>query len=194
MCSVAIRLGDINNAAGSSYVELNKSKVFASVSPPTETKQSSSKFQIELSVRHAFDSSMNFDALRYRLSNIFGSCILKGIYKNIELKIGILILDAGDSLSDCITLAGTLALVDSGIQMNDMAISCTLSLKEDGTLLPFIDSDKSIFVVIKVSSKEVVDLKITGQLEKSVALNSISLSVEYCDELMRRVRTYFQKK
>ena len=196
MAKRGIRLGDIHSATGSSYVELNGSKVFASVYGPIEPelKQDSLNAIIDCVIEYPFDPNFNLFEYQHKFLHIFSSSICNEFYFKTLIRISFTIISKGNSLTDAATLAGSLALLDAGIRMNDFVISCTLGLNEQGEFIPFYESDTKIRVALLPSKDEIVETEVTGIIDPKKILNAINKANDCCKELMQSVKKFLESQ
>ena len=128
MTQIGLRIGDIKGATGSAYCELNGSKVFAAVYGPIEpeNQQVTNTAIVECAVENAWNSKENLENIQHKLLHTFSSTICLSSYSKTLIRIAITIISPGALLSDAATLAGSLALLDAGIEMVDFVVSCTV--------------------------------------------------------------------
>ena len=68
MTEIGLRIGDIKGASGSSYVEMNGTKLFAAVYGPMEPEvsQDSNTGIVECFIEDAWDSNANLKGLQHK--------------------------------------------------------------------------------------------------------------------------------
>ena len=192
---LGIRLGDIKGSAGSSYVELNGSKVFAAVYGPMEPDQqqdSAVSGIIECFIEDVFNTNdKTLEGLQHKFLHTFSSSINHEAYFKTLIRLSFSIISRGQSLADSIALAGSLALVDAGIQMNDFVVSCTVGLS-DGEYVPFFPSEEcSVRVAILPSSDKIVETEVIGKIEPQNILKAVNSAIDGCKELRNSVQKFF---
>jgi ribonuclease PH len=64
-------------------------------------------------------------------------------YFKTLISIAISVIHHGASLADAAMLAGSLALLNAGVQMGDLVVSCTVGLDE-GRFVQFLKSEVSV--------------------------------------------------
>jgi ribonuclease PH len=196
MTKLGLRLGDVKGASGSSYVELNGTKVFSAVYGPIEpeTQQESATSGIVIcSLEDAWDSSARLEGLQHKLQHTFTAAILHQAYFKTLIRIAITCVSTGASLADGATLAGSLALLDAGIQMNDFVVSCTVGFI-DGEWRPFAESEVSVRVAILASKDEIVETEVIGGIDPATIAVAVEAAVAGCKELRQSVRGFLGSK
>jgi ribonuclease PH len=194
MTRLGIRTGDIKGAAGSSYVELNGTKLFAAVYGPIEpdTQQESAQTSVvDCLVEDAWDSSCHLEGLQHKIQHTFSATICQVAYFKTLIRVAITILNQGSSLSDAATLAGSLALLDAGIQMTDFIVSCTVGLV-DGEFIPFAESATSVRVAILSSKDEIVETEVVGKVHTETVVRAVNAAVTGCKELTQSIRSFLK--
>ncbi|KAH0791634.1 exosome complex component MTR3 [Histomonas meleagridis] len=192
MTQLGLRIGDIKGAAGSSYVELNGTKVFAAVYGPIEpeNQQDSSKTGIiDCVIEDAWDQNAPLEGLQHKFLHIFSSAICNDVYFKTLIRVSITIISRGGSIADATTLAGSLALLDAGIQMSDFVISCTVGLV-NGNFVPFAPSETTIRVALLPSKDEIVETEVIGSIDSQFVVNAVNVAITGCKELMQSVRQF----
>ena len=190
---LGLRIGDIKNSTGSSYIELNNTKVIATVHGPMEPtkiqQENALSGIIECFVENSWDIDNQFITIQHRLQHTFSSTICHKTYFKTLIRISITVLEKGDSLLDAATLAGSLALVDAGIQMKDFVVSCTVGLI-DNEFKPFVSSNSSIRVSFLPSKNEIVETEVNGKINASELSNNTEIAINGCLELIESVRNF----
>jgi ribonuclease PH len=196
MTKLGLRLGDIKGSSGSSYVELNGTKVFSAVYGPIEpeTQQESATSGIVLcSLEDAWDASARLEGLQHKLQHTFTAAVLHRAYFKTMIRVAITCVSAGGSLADAATLAGSLALLDAGIQMNDFVVSCTVGFS-NGEWRPFVESDVSVRIAILASKDEVVETEVIGAIDPATTAVAVEAAVAGCKELRQSVKAFLGSK
>lgn len=194
---IGVRLGDIKGAAGSAYVELNDTKVFAAVYGPMEpeNQQQDSALTgiVDCVIENAWEASKEFDALCHKLLHTFSSTIFHKKYFKTLIRISITILEKGESLQDATTLAGSLALIDAGIEMKDFVVSCTCGFV-DSEFQPFTSSNCSVRVAILPSTNEIVETEVLGKVSPDDMKAAVHIATDGCLNLIESIRGYFHHR
>ncbi|KAK8881935.1 hypothetical protein M9Y10_044573 [Tritrichomonas musculus] len=193
--NLGIRLGDIKQCSGSSYVELNGSKVFAAVYGPMEPDQNQDSAVsgiIDCFIEDVFNpDDKSLEGLQHKFLHTFSAAINHEAYFKTLIRLSFSIVNRGQSLADSIALAGSLALVDAGIQMNDFVVSCTVGLN-NGAYIPFCPSEEcSVRVAILPSNDEIVETEVIGKIEPQNIIAAVNSAIDGCKELRNSVQKYF---
>ena len=190
---LGIRLGDISNAAGSSYVELNGTKVFAAVygpiEPTNQQQETALSGIIDCVIEDAWQNSIANTSLCHKLLHTFSAAICHKTYFKTLIRVSFTILEKGDSLEDATTLAGSLALIDAGIEMKDFVVSCNCGLI-DGKFIPFTKSSKSVRVSILPSTNEIVETEVLGKIAPEQLQEAVQIATTGCLDLTQSIRTF----
>jgi exosome complex component RRP41 len=193
---LGIRLGDINSATGSSYVELNGTKVFAAVygpiEPTNQQEESALSGYVDCVIEDAWKTTVENSALRHKLLHTFSAAICHKIYFKTLIRISITVLENGDSLQDATTLAGSLALIDAGIEMKDFIVSCSCGLI-DGCFVPFTKSECSVRVSILPARNEIVETEVIGKVSPEQLKEAVRIATSGCIDLMQSIRAFFDQ-
>ncbi|OHT11004.1 3' exoribonuclease family, domain 1 containing protein [Tritrichomonas foetus] len=195
--NLGLRLGDIKGAAGSSYVELNGTKVFSAVYGPMEPdmqqQDSAVSGIIECFIEDAFQADDKFlEGLQHKFHHTFSAAIHHETYFKTLIRLSFTIVTRGPSLADAIALAGSMALVDAGIEMNDFVVSCTVGLV-NGEYVPFSPSECSVRVAILPSNDEIVETEVIGKIDPSNVLKAVNSAIDGCKELRNSVQKFMNE-
>lgn len=195
MRKLGLRIGDIQGAAGSAYVELNDSKVFAAVYGPIEpeTQDSAMTGVIECIIEDVWNEKERFEGLQHKMQHTFASTICQEEYYKTLIRISISIVNVGKSPADAATLAGSLALIDAGIQMTDFIVSCTVGLV-DGQWVPFTESPTKVRVASLPSKDEIIETEIVGEIGTHNVIEAVSQAEAGCKELTQAIRKFLTEK
>ena len=194
---LGLRLGDISNAAGSSYVELNGTKVFAAVygpiEPTNQQQESALSGIVDCVIEDAFQSTSTNTSLCHKLLHTFSAAICHKTYFKTLIRVSITILEKGNSLEDSATLAGSLALIDAGIQMKDFVVSCNCGLI-DGVFQQFTQSQTSVRVAILPATNEIVETEVIGKIEPEQLKQAVETATAGCINLTQAIRSYMNSR
>jgi ribonuclease PH len=196
MIRLGLRTGDVKGAAGSSYVELNDTKLFAAIYGPIEPdtqQEAANTGVVDCIVEDAWDSSRRLEGLQHKIHHTFSAAICQAAYFKTTIRIAVAILDEGSSLSDAATLAGSLALLDAGIQVSDFVVSCTVGLVE-GEFLPFADSETRVRVAILASRDEIVETEVLGKVRAETIVQAVDAAGAGCRELVQSIRAFLKSE
>lgn len=200
MTEIGLRIGDIKGASGSSYVEMNGTKLFAAVYGPMEPEvsQDSNTGIVQCFIEDAWDSSVNLKGLQHKLLHTFSATIFRDSYFKTLIRIEITIVSSGFSLSDAATLAGSLALLDAGIEMNDFVVSCTVGY-QDGEFKPFTQSSYNVRVALMPSKNGIIETEVIGHFDGQAENNdfhhsAIEKAIVGCKELHQTVRNFLSSQ
>eukprot|EP01068_Selenidium_serpulae_P009294 Selendium_serpulae@DN5199_c0_g1_i3.p1 len=184
------KVGDVTvQADGSAYIEMGQTKVIASVQGPKEARrrdQCNDVGIVTCDFTIAPFSSMNYRKARkndrqstemaLRIKQTFEAAIILDRYPRSEIAISVLVMEADGGICSAAINAVTLALLDAGVCMRDMVVSCTCGYLED--------------VLIDLSHVEMggclanLTLGIRGRTKKAVLMEMESkISVEAFDKL-----------
>lgn len=193
MTHLAIRLGDIQGASGSSYVELRDTKVFAAVHGPTQptspTQESAHFVTLECIIENAWDDSRHYESLQHKLSHTIRSVLNKRLYVKTLITLTVSVIDEGNALSDAATLAASLALVDAGISIKDFVVSCTVAISEEGNEC-FLQSDKCVRVAVLPSNGRVVETDVIGTVTPQELKDAVESWSQSCKDLTSSIREF----
>lgn len=192
--NLGVRLGDIKGAAGSAYVELNGTKVFASVYGPIEPNQQESAVSgtIECFIEDIFNpDDKSLESLQHKFLHSFSAAIRHEVYFKTLVRLSFSIVSRGNSLADTITLAGSLALIDAGIEMTDFLVSCTVGLENDSFVSFKTSESCSVRVAILQSTDEIVETEVIGKIEPERLLEAVNTAAEGCKQLRNSIQQYF---
>ncbi|XP_071957535.1 exosome complex component RRP41-like [Antedon mediterranea] len=181
---VQCRLGVLNDADGSAYIEQGNTKVLAVVYGPHEVRGGKSKSQHDKVILNCQYSMATFSTgerkrrpkgdkqsqeISLNLRRAFEAAICTELYPHSQIDIFWQVLQSdGGNLSVCINTA-TLALIDAGIPMNDYVCSCSASFVNDTPLLDvsYIEESQGgpeMVVALFPRSEKIVHLKMTSRL------------------------------
>ena len=188
---LGLRTGDIKGAAGSSYVELNGTKVFAAVYGPIEPENQDSAMTgvVECILEDTWDDTAQMEGLQHKLQHTFAATICRDSYLKTLIRIAISVVNPGLSLSDAATLAGSLALADAGIQMTDFVVSCTAGLIAD-QFTAFADSETKVRVAILPSKDEIIETEVIGKVDCESMVAAVEVACSGCRELTQSLRRF----
>ena len=191
---VGLRTGDIKGAAGSAYVELDDTKVFAAVYGPIEPENQDSAMigVVECCVEDVWNQKAPVTALQHKLRHTFAATICGSSYLKTLIRITISIVNAGSVATDAAILAGSLALADAGIEMTDFVVSCTVGLV-DGAFVPFGKSDTQVRVALMPPKDEVIETEVVGAVDPDAMMAAIDVASAGCRDLTQAVRNYLSK-
>ena len=187
---LGLRTGDIRGAAGSSYVELCDTKVFAAVYGPIEPDNEGS---VQCVVDYVWDDTDQLAGLQHKLGHTFASSICTKSYEKTLIRIAISVVDRGSMLVDAAVLAGTMALIDAGIEMSDFIVSCTAGLV-DGVFVPFGKSDTQVRVAALPSKDEIIETDVIGSVGSDVMMSAVDVAMSGCRELIQALRRFLSSK
>jgi ribonuclease PH len=187
--TLGLRLGDINGAAGSAFVELNQTKVFAAVYGPIEPDSQQDSGVIECQISYIFDQSTSLEGLQHKLLHTFSAAIRRESYFKALIRICISVVDEGRSLADASTLAGSMALVNAGIELTDFVLSCTVAVK-DGQYVRFGESDTLIRVALMASKDEIIETEVVGRVDSATISLAVEEACRGCKEIKQAIRRF----
>lgn len=197
MAEIGLRLGDIKGATGSSYVELNGTKVFAAVygpiEPDSQQQESAMSGIIECLIEDAWNPDVSLEGLQHKLQHTFTAAICHEAYFKTLIRIAITIINRGSSLADATSIAGSLALVDAGIEMNDFVVSCTVG-RVDGTFVPFEKGDCQVRVAILPANEELVETEVIGIVDPAEMDEAINAAIIGCKDLTQSARAFLSSQ
>ena len=195
--NIGIRTGDIKGSSGSSYIEMNGSKVIVSVYGPMEPSMQQQEYAlsgiIEVCVEDAWNADIEMETIQHKLQHIMKAAIRHTAYFKTLIKISISVLAIGNSLFDTITLASSLALVDAGIEMKDFVVSCTAGLV-NGEYKPFVADESSVRVTIMPSQNEIVETDVNGRADPGTIDQAIQVAMGGCMDIIQVVRSYINSR
>ena len=116
--------------------------------------------------------------------------------QNLEktlIRIAISVVDRGSMLVDAAVLAGTMALIDAGIEMSDFIVSCTAGLV-DGVFVPFGKSDTQVRVAALPSKDEIIETDVIGSVGSDVMMSAVDVAMSGCRELIQALRRFLSSK
>ena len=148
---------------------------------------------IECIVEDVWNEKEKFEGLQHKMQHTFASTICQEEYYKTLIRISISIVNVGESPADAATLAGSLALIDAGIQMSDFIVSCTVGLVDD-QWVPFTQSSTKVRVAILPSKDEIIETEIIGEIQTQGVIEAVTRAEAGCKELTQAVRKFLGEK
>eukprot|EP01132_Coremiostelium_polycephalum_P008245 gene8245-10133_t len=201
---IFMKTGIVTQASGSSYIEIENTKVICSVHGPRATPKTQlfETAQLNCEIKYTTFSSLveKFDYLpssKEKDLNLIISQSIKGSlrlekYPKTVIDIYILVLnDDGDVLVASIT-AASMALADAGVEMYDMVASSSAVCTKDQSVLldPNQEEESSpsistgnILVAKMPSLNEITQIIQTGELSYNNVLDGVNLCIDGCDKI-----------
>eukprot|EP00035_Acanthoeca_spectabilis_P023569 m.449973 g.449973 ORF g.449973 m.449973 type:complete len:245 (+) comp19895_c0_seq1:152-886(+) len=137
---IVCRLGQIQNADGSAYLEHGNTKVLAIVYGPHEVSAGGTTHHDRASIRTEY-STATFSTLerKYRskgdkkstevevlLAQTFAEAVITNLYPRSEVNIFVQVLQSDGGEVVAAINAATLAVIDAGIAMRDYVVACSV--------------------------------------------------------------------
>jgi ribonuclease PH len=191
--NLGLRLGDVKGAAGSAFVELGQTKIFAAVYGPIEPDSQQDAGIIECQISHIFDQSSSLEGLQHKLLHTFSAAIRRESYFKALIRVCLSVVDQGRSLADAATLAGSMALINAGIELTDFIVSCTVAVV-NGTFLKFGESETLIRVALMASRDEIIETEVVGKVDAVTITNAVDAACYGCKELKQAIRKFFAEQ
>jgi len=205
-----IKTGVISGAAGSAYVELDKTKVICGVYGPRQsTAQYRDKAEIRCDVRFAtfslknerksFQPGTEEAEMSLRVMEALEVSILIEKFPKSVIEINVVVLESnGNAIGASIT-ASSLALADAGIVVYDLVAACTVARIHDQLVLdPSEDEEKqqsgSILIAYMPSLNQITQLVQTGEFAVESCVKAIDLCVSGCTLVHEIMKKHFLTK
>ncbi|KAM9979527.1 hypothetical protein ACTFIY_008770 [Dictyostelium cf. discoideum] len=199
---IFMKIGVVSQGSGSSYVEMENTKVLCTIHGPRATQKTelfeTAKLNCELKYTTFSSTTEKIDYVENSkekdLSLLISQSIIGSIrlekYPKTAIDIYILVLnDDGNVLVASIT-AATMALADAGVEMFDMVSSCSVSCTKDNrtlidptTLEETIPTSSTVLVAKMPSLNEITQIIQTGELQYTNVLECVDLCIDGCDKI-----------
>lgn len=210
--SMYLKTGIVSQAPGSSYLELENSKVICSVFGP---KQSTSDFyspkgklvcEFKLATfsqkgkKRSWLPERDTQELELIIVNALEPSIQLDKFPKSIIEINILVLEADGGIVGAAITAASLALVDSGILAYDMVSCCSvaqlpnLSLNLDPTDLEESKQIGNVSVAYMPSLQEVTHVLHSGNMSVATSLEAVDLCVAGCLQIHEMMKQHFLAK
>ena len=122
----------------------------------------------------------------------FEEIIILDLYKRSEIMIIVHVFESDGSLICAIINATTLALIDAGIAMKDLLISCSVSIHkqmiyQDVTQIEQTSGSAYLPLAIQCNNKEIIYM----QSDNRASVEMLELAMKSCVEGCLRIKTFF---
>jgi len=198
MRSIFMKTGVISQASGSSYIEMNGTKVICGVYGPRQSPDFTANAIVSCEFKYSSFSKMD-RRYGFRPENIekeFSILIVQSTSVAIQLEkfpkslieINLLVLECdGGELGASIT-AASLALADAGISSYDLVAACTSGIYKDVVILDPTDDEKrnlvgTVTVSMMPSLENITQVIQTGNIPMNLIFDSIDLCSEGCKKI-----------
>ena len=195
------RIGVVDYADGSAYLEQGLNKVMAIVHGPREPNKKSQEqgdmCNIVVKIENAPFSGTDrkkrtgqdrrIIEMETIVRNIFEEVILTHLFPKSEITIVVHIVESDGSVMCCLINSVVLALMSAGIGMVDMVSACSVGyVKEklcvDLTMIEQNLGGAFVPIVIKANDEEVVYMQVDNRLSLDNIDAALQLAVEGCKE------------
>eukprot|EP01133_Synstelium_polycarpum_P003728 gene3728-4297_t len=182
---IFMKTGVITQASGSSYIEIEKTKLICSVHGPRATHKTeefeSAKLHCELKYATFSAAAERSDFVESTKEKDYGLMIVQAIMGSLRLEmypktvidIYVLVLNDDGGVLEAAITAASMALADAGVEMYDMVAACSSVCVGDNVLLDPTHQEEVILnsghvLVAKMPSlNEITQLVQTGELSYS---------------------------
>jgi exosome complex component RRP41 len=135
------------------------------------------------------------------IKETFNSTILLEIYPRSEISINIHILETDGSVICSIINATTMALIDAGINMKDMIISCSIAIQKQSQQI-YLDvtqteqtwSNTSAYLPIAITSRnqDIVFMQLESRINETLIETALQTAVEGCKKIHAILEQYLK--
>ena len=198
---IQMKVGVLNRAAGSAYVEWGKNKILVGVYGPREAQPRHIQNPLKGIIQATYNMASFSVSDRKRpgpdrrsteiskiISRALEAAILSESFPRATIDIYLEVLEA-DAGTRCASLtAASLALADAGIPMKDMVVSCAAG-KVDGRVVLDLMKEEDNYgqadlpIAILPKSGEIVLMQLDGHLTREEFEKAISLATDGCKKV-----------
>ena len=198
---IQMKVGVLNRAAGSAYVEWGKNKILVGVYGPREAQPRHIQNPLKGIIQATYNMASFSVSDRKRpgpdrrsteiskiISRALEASILSESFPRATIDIYLEVLEA-DAGTRCASLtAASLALADAGIPMKDMVVSCAAG-KVDGRVVLDLMKEEDNYgqadlpLAILPKSGEIVLMQLDGHLTGEEFEEAISLAMDGCKKV-----------
>ena len=198
---IQMKVGVLNRAAGSAYVEWGKNKILVGVYGPREAQPRHIQNPLKGIIQATYNMASFSVSDRKRpgpdrrsteiskiISRALEAAILSESFPRATIDIYLEVLEA-DAGTRCASLtAASLALADAGIPMKDMVVSCAAG-KVDGRVVLDLMKEEDNYgqadlpLAILPKSGEIVLMQLDGHLTREEFEEAISLAMDGCKKV-----------
>ncbi|GAM18166.1 hypothetical protein SAMD00019534_013410 [Acytostelium subglobosum LB1] len=203
---IFMKTGIVTQASGSSYIEIEQTKLICSVHGPRATHKTelfeTAKLNCELKYATFSVSGERADYVESTKEKDYGLIITQSIigalrlekYPKAVIDVYIMVLNDDGAVLEAAITAASMALADAGVEMYDMVASCSSVCLGDKVLLDPTHKEESLaqaghVLVSKMPSlNEITQLLQTGELSYSNVVDGIDLCIDGCDKMYSIMR------
>jgi archaeal exosome-like complex exonuclease 1 len=198
---IQMKVGVLNRAAGSAYVEWGKNKILVGVYGPREAQPRHIQNPLKGIIQATYNMASFSVSDRKRpgpdrrsteiskiISRALEAAILSESFPRATIDIYLEVLEA-DAGTRCASLtAASLALADAGIPMKDMVVSCAAG-KVDGRVVLDLMKEEDNYgqadlpIAILPKSGEIVLMQLDGHLTREEFEKATSLAMDGCKKV-----------
>ncbi len=209
-----LQLGVLSNAQGSAYVELGNTKAMVGVFGPRESDAAHRDAFTPTGRIHVDVSFVTFPAkskvgprktaeeaaIARTIQSAFSSVVLLEKFPKLVLDINCTVLEKDGSVASALINAATLALIDAGIEMNDMVSSCTVTLQDEDrvALDPTGVEEKaqrgSAVVAISPVRGNVTFVESSGTWEEQLWNDALKMAIVGCAQMDCTMREWLKSR
>jgi len=209
MRQIFMKTAVISQASGSSYIEMNGTKVICGVYGPRQSPDFTENAIVSCEFKYSSfskkDKRVGFrtDSLEKELSILIVQSTSVAIqlekFPKSLIEINILVLECdGGELSASIT-AASLALADAGISSYDLVASCSAGLYKEDIILDPTDEEKELLsgtvtVAIMPTLDKITQVIQTGNIPFNQICDSIDLCTEGCKKIHEIMVNHLKKE
>jgi len=198
---IQMKVGVLNRAAGSAYVEWGKNKILVGVYGPREAQPRHIQNPLKGIIQATYNMASFSVSDRKRpgpdrrsteiskiISRALEASILSESFPRTTIDIYLEVLEA-DAGTRCASLtAASLALADAGIPMKDMVVSCAAGKVDDRVVLDLMKEEDNcgqadLPVAILPKSGEIVLMQLDGHLTGEEFEKAVSLAMDGCKKV-----------
>ena len=198
---IQMKVGVLNRAAGSAYVEWGKNKILVGVYGPREAQPRHIQNPLKGIIQATYNMASFSVSDRKRpgpdrrsteiskiISRALEASILSESFPRTTIDIYLEVLEA-DAGTRCASLtAASLALADAGIPMKGMVVSCVAGKVDDRVVLDLMKEEDNcgqadLPVAILPKSGEIVLMQLDGHLTGEEFEKAVSLAMDGCKKV-----------
>ena len=165
--SIEIKMGVVKESSGSCLFNLGETKVIAWIKGPCETK---SKCPENSGIIHKSNQKQDIKDREFgkTIKTIFSQIVKLELYKKSEININVLVLQNDGNYKSASINAVSLALINSGICINDSVVGINVGYLDESVMENGILNDQNIF---DEENKVIYDLQFNEEKNYIPALN-----------------------
>uniref|UniRef100_A0A6B2LG90 Uncharacterized protein n=1 Tax=Arcella intermedia TaxID=1963864 RepID=A0A6B2LG90_9EUKA len=204
-----MKTGVISMAAGSSYIEFDKTKVICGVYGPRQSSSDySDKAEVKCDIRFAsfalkdkrkpFLPGNEETEISLRVREAIEVSILLEKFPKSIIEVNVIILEGNGNITGAAITASSIALADAGIVTYDFVTACSVSKFGNELLLdPSEEEEKqqtgSFQIAYMPTLKQITQLSQGGELSVSETVKALELCLSGCYLIHELIKKHFKK-